>query len=110
MNNSSAQPDSLLILIVDDDKFTRLQIRERLQKEGYRVEEMTNGEQCLAAYTRLHPDIILLDGMMPVMDGFTCCAQLRTLPGGERIALQIYIRTYNWQRKTSNNTYACSLQ
>lgn len=48
-----------------------------------RVEEFTNGEQCLAAYTRLKPDIILLDGMMPVMDGFTCCAQLRTLPGGE---------------------------
>lgn len=85
MSNSSAQPDSPLILIVDDDKFTRLQIRQRMQKEGYRVEEFSNGEQCLAAYTRLAPDIILLDGMMPVMDGFTCCAQLRTLPGGERI-------------------------
>lgn len=84
MNIPSAQPDSPLILIVDDDKFTRLQIRQRMQKEGYRVEEFSNGEQCLAAYMSLHPDIILLDGMMPVMDGFTCCAQLRTLPGGER--------------------------
>ncbi len=85
MSNSSVQPDSPLILIVDDDKFTRLQIRQRMQKEGYRVEEFSNGEQCLAAYICLAPDIILLDGMMPVMDGFTCCAQLRTLPGGERI-------------------------
>ena len=84
MNISLVQPDSPLILVVDDDKFTRLQIRQRMQREGYRVEEFTNGEQCLAAYTRLNPDIILLDGMMPVMDGFTCCAQLRTLPGGER--------------------------
>ena len=84
MNMSLVQPDSPLILVVDDDKFTRLQIRQRMQREGYRVEEFTNGEQCLAAYTRLNPDIILLDGMMPVMDGFTCCAQLRTLPGGER--------------------------
>ena len=84
MNIPSAQQDSPLILIVDDDKFTRLQIRQRMQKEGYRVEEFSNGEQCLAAYMSLHPDIILLDGMMPVMDGFTCCAQLRTLPGGER--------------------------
>jgi len=32
-------------------------------------------EECLAAYTRIHPDIILLDAMMPVMDGFTCCAK-----------------------------------
>lgn len=89
MNISSAQQDFPLILIVDDDKFTRLQIRQRMQKEGYRVEEVTNGEQCLAAYTRLHPDIILLDGMMPVMDGFTCCAQLRSLPRGERIPILI---------------------
>lgn len=89
MNIPSAQQDSPLILVVDDDKFTRLQIRQRMQKEGYRVEEVTNGEQCLAAYTRLHPDIILLDGMMPVMDGFTCCAQLRSLPRGERIPILI---------------------
>lgn len=83
------QQDSPLILVVDDDKFTRLQIRQRLQTEGYRVEEVTNGEQCLAAYTHLNPDIILLDAMMPVMDGFTCCAQLRLLPGGERIPVLI---------------------
>lgn len=89
MNIPSAQQDSPLILVVDDDKFTRLQIRQRLQKEGYRVEEFANGEQCLAAYTRLHPEIILLDGMMPVMDGFTCCSRLRSLPGGERIPVLI---------------------
>jgi len=53
-----------------------------MQKEGYRVEEVSNGRS-LAAYTRIHPDIILLDAMMPVMDGFTCCAKLST-PGGDR--------------------------
>lgn len=87
MNISATQQDSPLVLIADDDKFTRLQIRQRLQKEGYRVEEVSNGEQCLAAYTRLEPDIVLLDGMMPVMDGFTCCGQLRLLPGGEHIPI-----------------------
>ena len=80
MNIPDAQRDSPLILVVDDDKFTRIQIRQRMQKEGYRVEEVSDGEQCLAACTRLHPDIILLDAMMPVMDGFTCCAQLQSLP------------------------------
>lgn len=76
--------DSALILVVDDDKFTRIQIRQMMQKEGYRVEEVSDGEQCLAAYLSLHPDIILLDAMMPVMDGFTCCTQLQKLPGGTR--------------------------
>ena len=60
-----------------------------MQQEGYRVEEVSNGQQCLAAYTDLYPDIILLDGMMPVMDGFTCCSQVRLLPGGERIPILI---------------------
>jgi light-regulated signal transduction histidine kinase (bacteriophytochrome) len=55
-----------------------------MQQEGYRVEEASDGEQCLSAYTRLHPDIILLDAMMPIMDGFTCCTQLQTLPDGKR--------------------------
>ena len=82
--NIPPQAHSPLILIVDDDKFTRLQIRQRMQKEGYRVEEVSDGEQCLSAYTRLHPDIILLDAMMPIMDGFTCCTRLQTLPGGNR--------------------------
>lgn len=89
MNIPATQQEAPLILIADDDKFTRLQIRQRLQKEGYRVEEVSNGQQCLAAYTDLHPDIILLDGMMPVMDGFTCCSQLRSLAGGERIPILI---------------------
>lgn len=89
MNIPVTQQDAPLILIADDDKFTRLQIRQRLQKEGYRVAEVSNGQQCLAAYTDLHPDIILLDGMMPVMDGFTCCSQVRSLAGGERIPILI---------------------
>lgn len=84
MNTPSTQLDAPLILIAEDDKFTRLQIRRSMQREGYRVAELTNGEQCLAAYTRLQPDLILLDAMMPVMDGFTCCARLQALPGGER--------------------------
>lgn len=79
-----AQKDAPLILVVDDDKFTQLQLRQMMQQEGYRVEAVGDGAQCLAAYTRLHPDIILLDGLMPVMDGFTCCSKLQTLPGGER--------------------------
>jgi diguanylate cyclase (GGDEF)-like protein len=68
-----------LILIVDDDRFMRIQLRQRLESEGYQVEEAEDGRQALEAYARLRPDIILLDVIMPVMDGFTCCAQLQKL-------------------------------
>lgn len=84
MNNISPQKDSSLILVVDDDKFMRIQLRRAMEQAGYQVVEANDGEQALAAYTSLHPNIVLLDALMPVMDGFTCCAQLQTLPGGDR--------------------------
>lgn len=72
-----------LVLIADDDKFMRIQISHAMKQEGYRVEVVEDGEQCLIAYTHLHPDIVLLDVRMPVMDGFTCCARLQALPDAE---------------------------
>jgi PleD family two-component response regulator len=71
-----------LILIADDDRFTRMMLRQLIEKQGYKVEEAADGEQCLAAYTQFRPDMVLLDVMMPVMDGFSCCTQLQKLIGG----------------------------
>jgi len=71
--------DTPLILIVDDDRFTRTHLRRRLESEGYQVEEAENGRQALEAYARLRPDVVLLDIIMPIMDGFACCAQLQKL-------------------------------
>ena len=76
-------PDPALVLVVDDDKFTRIQLRRAMQRAGYQVAEASDGEQALAAYTQRHPDIVLLDALMPVIDGFSCCTQLRALPSGE---------------------------
>jgi len=72
-----------LILVVDDNRFMRIQLRLVMEQAGYEVVEASDGEQGIAAYTRLHPDIVLLDALMPAMDGFTCCSQLKTLPGGD---------------------------
>jgi len=74
-----------LILIADDDKFTRVMLRKIMEKHQYRVEEAENGEECIAAYKQLQPDMVLLDGMMPVMDGFTCCRELQKLSGEANI-------------------------
>lgn len=84
MNITNRQLPSPLVLVVDDDQFMRLQLRRAMEQAGYQVAEASDGEQALAIYNRLHPDIILLDALMPVMDGFSCCTQLQTLPGGDR--------------------------
>lgn len=57
---------------------------QTLKEAGYQVEAASDGEQALVSYERIHPDIVLLDAVMPVMDGFTCCKQLQMLPGGDR--------------------------
>ena len=77
--------ETALVLVVDDDRSTRAALRYTLQRDGFRVEEAANGEQALAMALELKPDALLLDAMMPVMDGFTACAKLRELPGGESL-------------------------
>ncbi len=72
-----------LILVVDDDVLTRIQLRELLEQAGYRVIEAINGEQALQLYIDASPDLVLLDAIMPNVDGFTCCTQLRKLPQGQ---------------------------
>lgn len=84
MNISDPEQDPPLILIVDDEKFTRLQLRLAMEQVGYQVFETSNGEEALTAYTQLQPDIVLLDALMPTMDGFTYSKQLQSLPGGDR--------------------------
>lgn len=84
MNIPLIQRDSPLILVVDDDKFMRIQLRHAMEEAGYQVVEASNGEQGLAVYSRVQPDIVLLDALMPVMDGFTCCNLLRAYPVSDR--------------------------
>ncbi|WP_427162753.1 diguanylate cyclase domain-containing protein [Aliinostoc sp. HNIBRCY26] len=65
-----------VILVADDDTTIRTMLRKVMEQEGYRVIEVTDGKQCIDAYEAVKPDIVLLDAVMPIMDGFTCCKQL----------------------------------
>ena len=73
------------VLIVDDDRSTRSTLRYTLQRDGFRVEEAADGAQALTMLKRFQPDVILMDAVMPVMDGFTACARMQELPGGSAI-------------------------
>ncbi|XHX75919.1 MAG: response regulator [Stenomitos frigidus ULC029] len=64
------------VLVVDDDLGMRRILRQLIEREGIQVIEATNGQEALALYNHSAPDLVLLDAMMPVMDGFTCCWHL----------------------------------
>lgn len=66
-----------LILIVDDEKTLRLVLRRVMQQDGYQAFEAIDGEECVKLSHQKQPDMILLDAVMPGMDGFTCCAELK---------------------------------
>jgi len=67
------------VLVVDDDQTTRALARQSLEQAGFLVGEASNGHDALAAFQRLHPDLVLLDVMMPQVDGFTTCRWIRAL-------------------------------
>jgi diguanylate cyclase (GGDEF)-like protein len=82
--NPYAADKKALILLIDDDRVIRLHLRLCLEKEGYEIAEAKTGQEGLEVYKRLCPDIVLLDAVMPGIDGFECCEKLQTLVGSRR--------------------------
>jgi DNA-binding response OmpR family regulator len=66
------------VLIVEDESNIRELLRMYLEQEGYTVESAQNGSEGLRTFKRVHPDLVLLDLMMPVMDGNQMIRELRT--------------------------------
>lgn len=77
------------VLIVDDDRSMRYALRNVLESDGYEVEEAVNGALALATCERHMPDLVLMDAVMPVMDGFEACTALHRLAGGEQTPVLI---------------------
>ena len=65
------------ILIVDDTPANIQSLASILKEQGYQISVATNGKQALDALTRVQPDLILLDVMMPEMDGLETCRRLK---------------------------------
>ena len=77
------------VLVVDDDEIIRGAAREFLTEAGFLVSEAENGVRALQALENLRPDIILLDVMMPEMDGFATASAVRHLPGCDAVPILI---------------------
>lgn len=68
------------VLIADDDRVSRMALRGILEKQGYRVTEAQNGAEALTCLDDETPDVVLMDAVMPVLDGFDACARIQGLP------------------------------
>lgn len=76
----SPQKSRQLILTIDDDDIIRLMLEDILSREGFDVLSAADGRTGLDMFLEHHPDLTLLDVMMPKMDGFACLEALRAIP------------------------------
>ncbi len=89
MTAKTDQEKQAHILVVDDDEIIRIAASESLNEAGFHVTEAENGLQGLQILEKVQPDIILLDVMMPEMDGFATARAVRQLAGYEMTPILI---------------------
>lgn len=75
------------ILVVDDDRNLRKIIQTNLELAGYDVTTAANGEEALHMLDSMQPDLIVLDVMMPVMDGYEVARRVRRHPANTRVPI-----------------------
>jgi predicted signal transduction protein with EAL and GGDEF domain/CheY-like chemotaxis protein len=77
--------DQPKVLLVDDDEVNLLLTSIALRERGFAITEASSGEQALQLMADLLPDVVVLDAVMPGLDGFATCQELRHLPGFESL-------------------------
>jgi len=77
------------LLVVEDEESLRIALHDKLTREGFTVLEANDGAEGLALALDKHPDLILLDIIMPVMDGMTMLGKLREDVWGKNAAVII---------------------
>jgi len=87
MDQKTTAPGS--ILLVDDDVTLRLLTNETLTQAGYQVREVADGETALEQFRLSPPDLVLLDIMLPGINGFEVCSAIRAMPEGINVPVVI---------------------
>jgi CheY-like chemotaxis protein len=78
-------PEQPQVLLVDDDEVNLLLTALALRDRGFKIVEAGSGERALEMLHDWTPDLIVLDALMPGLDGFDTCRALRQLPGYENV-------------------------
>jgi len=84
-----------LALVVDDDSTTRITMAAALRKVGFETLQAGSGEEAVTLFCKERPELICLDVMMPGMDGFDTCRELRRCPGGEYVQILMVTGLYD---------------
>ena len=87
--DAETKTNKALVLVVDDQQADRVLARRLLEQAGFAVEEAADGFQALAAIERLQPDLVVLDVLMPEMDGIAVCEAIRARPETEDLPILI---------------------
>lgn len=80
-------PTIPLVLVVEDHDDTRFMLRTILEMRGLRVAEARDGKEAVHATEELRPDLILMDGSLPLMDGLAAARRIREREDGYRVPL-----------------------
>ncbi len=89
LNKYACENPPCPVLVVDDDADARRLLRRLLESEGWKVQEAADGQEALDRVTADRPELILLDLMMPVMDGFEFSLELRKNPAWKAIPVVV---------------------
>lgn len=87
MNSDAGINEQAMILVVDDDDMMRGLLHDALTLFGFSVLDVENGKRALELFETTNPDVVLLDVVMPEMNGFEVCLALRQLQGGEHVPI-----------------------
>ena len=79
--------DAKKILVVDDEQQLALAVKIRLQSKGFQVVLAHDGRQAIEAIQRESPDLVILDVLMPVMDGYSCLREINAKFGRGKLPI-----------------------
>lgn len=93
------------ILLAEDDALLRNALSDKLVREGFMVHAARNGEECLNIAFDIHPDLILLDVLMPRLDGVAVLKELRDDAWGETVKVILLTNVANVEKLIGNGPY-----
>lgn len=100
-------PQNQSVLVTDDDEDLRFLCQLHLELGGFRVAQAANGREALDAVATDRPDLILLDLMMPVMDGWECLSELKSNGFSD---IPVFVITGKNQQQDQERAFALGAQ